>query len=92
MLLQRPAPYPHCTQHLAAESIIITLFQLCSNLCKSSLFVSCRVKVVCGLVLCSAQSVPEPVFTITEKAHTRLKAPTSAFTFKTLLRHYAKQA
>ena len=36
------------------------------------------------------------VFTITEKAHTRafswLKAPTSAFTFKTLLRHYAKRA
>ena len=34
-------------------------------------------------------------FTITEKAPTRalswLKAPTSAFTFKTLLRHYAKQ-
>ena len=34
--------------------------------------------------------------TITEKASTRafswLKAPTSAFTFKTLLRHYAKQA
>ena len=33
---------------------------------------------------------------ITEKAPTRplswLKAPTSAFTFKTLLRHYAKQA
>ena len=34
--------------------------------------------------------------TITEKAPTRafswLKAPTSAFTFKTLLRHYGKQA
>ena len=34
--------------------------------------------------------------TITEKAPTRafswLKAPTSAFTFKTLLRHYAKRA
>ena len=33
-------------------------------------------------------SVPQPVFTITEKAPTRafswLKAPTSAFTFKTL--------
>ena len=41
-------------------------------------------------------SVPQPVFTITEKAPTRafswLKAPTSAFTFKTLLRHYAKRA
>ena len=38
-------------------------------------------------------NVPEE-FTITEKAPTRafswLKAPTSAFTFKTLLRHYAK--
>ena len=36
------------------------------------------------------------VFTITEMAPTRaffwLKAPTSAFTLKTLLRHYAKQA
>ena len=36
-------------------------------------------------------SVPWPVFTITEKAPTRafswLKAPTGAFTFKTLLRH-----
>ena len=34
------------------------------------------------------QLVPQPVFTITEKAPTRafswLKAPTSAFTFKTL--------
>ena len=47
-------------------------------------------------MLCSAPSVPQVVFTITEKAPTRayswLKAPTSAFTFKTLLRHYAKQA
>ena len=38
-------------------------------------------------------SVPQSVFTITEKAPTRafswLKAPSSAFTFKTLLRHYA---
>ena len=36
--------------------------------------------------------VPQPVFTITEKAPTRafswLKEPTRAFTFKTLLRHY----
>ena len=36
------------------------------------------------------------IFTITEKVPTRaffwLKAPTSAFTFKTLLRHYAKRA
>ena len=35
------------------------------------------------------------LFTITEKAPTRafswLKEPTSAFTFKTLLRHYAKR-
>ena len=48
------------------------------------------------LVLWSAPSCPQPVFTITEKAPTRtfswLKAPTSAFTFKTLLRHYAKRA
>ena len=48
------------------------------------------------VVLCSAPSVPQPDFTITEKAPTRdfswLKAPTSAFTFKTLLRHYAKRA
>ena len=48
------------------------------------------------LVLCSAPSVSQSFFIITEKAPTRafpwLKAPTSAFTFKTLLRHYAKQA
>ena len=40
----------------------------------------------CRVVLCSAPSVPQPVFTITEKAPTRafswLKAPISAFTFK----------
>ena len=46
------------------------------------------------LVLCSAPSVPQPVFTITEKAPTRafsgLKAPTSAFTFKTLLGPHGK--
>ena len=45
------------------------------------------------VVLYNYPSVPQPVFTITEKAPTRafswLKAPTSAFTFKTLLRHYA---
>ena len=39
-------------------------------------------------------SVSQLVFTITEKAPSRtfswLKAPNSAFTFKTLLRHYAK--
>ena len=38
-------------------------------------------------------SVSKSVFTITEKAPTRafswLKATTSAFTYKTLLRHYA---
>ena len=49
-----------------------------------------------SLVLCSAPSVSQSVFTITEKAPTRafswLKAPSSAFTFKTLLRHYAKWA
>ena len=48
------------------------------------------------LVLCSAPSVPQPVFTITDKAPIRafswLKAPTITFTFKTLLRHYAKRA
>ena len=41
-------------------------------------------------VLCSAPSVPQPVFTITEKAPTRafvwLKASTSDFTVKTLNR------
>ena len=39
-------------------------------------------------------SVSQSVFTITEKAPTRvyywLKVPTSSFTFKTLLRHYAQ--
>ena len=38
---------------------------------------------VLQLVLCSAPSVPQPVFTITEKAPTRAFSPTSAFTFKT---------
>ena len=41
-------------------------------------------------------SVSQLVFKITEKAPTRaffwLKAPTSAFTLKTLLKHFAKQA
>ena len=50
---------------------------------------------VLQLVLYSAPSVPQPVFTIMEKAPTRafswLKAP-STFTDKTQLRHYAKQA
>ena len=31
-------------------------------------------------------------FTTTDKAISWLKSPTSAFTLKTLLRHYAKQA
>ena len=48
-----------------------------------------------GLVPQIGPSVPQPVFTITEKAPTRafswLKVPTSTFTFKTLLRHYAKR-
>ena len=41
-----------------------------------------------SVVLCSAPSVPQPVFTIVQRAPTRafswLKEPTSAFTFKTL--------
>ena len=41
------------------------------------------IHVVYKLVLCSASSVSQSVLTI-------MKAPTSAFTFKTLLRHYAK--
>ena len=48
------------------------------------------------LLKCTVISSVPSVFTITEKTPTRafswLKAPTSAFTFKTLLRHYAKQA
>ena len=47
------------------------------------------------LVICSAPLVPQLVFTITEKAaraFSWLKVTTSAFTFKTLLRHYAKRA
>ena len=55
-------------------------------------YLNCEMVVGRGVVLCRAPSVPQPVFTITEKAPTRafswLKAPTSAFTFKTLLRHY----
>ena len=48
---------------------------------------------VSGVALCSAPSVPQSVFINTEKTPTRafswLKVPTTAFTFKTLLRHYA---
>ena len=47
------------------------------------------------LLLYRAANDPS-VFTIREKVPTRafswLKVPTSAFTFKTLLRHYAKRA
>ena len=53
-----------------------------------------------GTQLCRAanEGYPEAQadFTITGKAPTRafswLKVPTSAFTFKTLIRHYAKRA
>ena len=49
-----------------------------------------------NVVLCSALSASQSVFTIMEKAPSRafswLKAATTAFTFKTLLRHYAKRA
>ena len=45
-----------------------------------------------GTFLCGARA---EVFTITEKAPTRafpwLKAPTSVFTIKKLLKHYTKQ-
>ena len=51
---------------------------------------------VCILVISSASKSSIRRFVITEKAPTRafswLKAATTAFTFKTLLRHYAKQA
>ena len=40
------------------------------------------------MIRCSAPSIAQPIFTIVEKSPTRafswLKAPTSAFTFKTL--------
>ena len=50
------------------------------------------------LFVCSAANDPsvyQSIFTITEKAFSCLKAPTSTFTiftFKALLRHYAKRA
>ena len=50
----------------------------------------------CCYILSRAATKRQEIFTITEKAPIRafswLKAPTSAFTFKTLLRHYAKWA
>ena len=50
--------------------------------------------ILCALLIRAAND--PSVFTITEKAAPRafswLKVPTSAFTFKTLLRHYAKEA
>ena len=73
-----------CGYYLSWNSIIIKVIR-------------CFMKELSELVLCSAPSVPQPVFTITEKAPTRafswLKVSTSTFTFKTLLivRHYAKQ-
>ena len=45
-----------------------------------------------GSSLFEAENEPSQSFTIMEKAFSWLKAPTSAFTFKTLLRHYAKLA
>ena len=51
-------------------------------------------RVTCDCVSASKSSIRR--FVITEKAPTRafswLKAATTAFTFKTILRHYAKQA
>ena len=47
----------------------------------------------CRLVLQNDPSVLQPVLTITERApraFSWLKAATTAFTFKTLFRHYAK--
>ena len=52
--------------------------------------------VMCGISAANRSIGSTTGCTITEKAPTWafswLKAPTSAFTFKTLLRHYAKQA
>ena len=57
----------------------------------ASLIIDGVVRGPCGVVPHIDPSVPQPVFTITKMAPTRafswLKAPTSAFTFKTLLRH-----
>ena len=57
------------------------------------------VRVMDGVASVTARASNDPlVFTITEKAPTNyrafslLKAPIIAFTFKTLLRHYVKQA
>ena len=76
-------PAGHHAHHLPPQVTRVGAFQL---------IVQHRFTLVPQIAL----SVPQPVFTITEKAPTRafswLKAPTSAFTFKTLLRHYANQA
>ena len=58
--------------------------------------VQCAVLPLCVITSAANRSIGSTTgFTITEKAPTRafswLKAPTSAFTFKTLLRHYAKR-
>ena len=47
---------------------------------------------VSPLVLYNDPSVSKSVFTITDAAFSWLKAATTAFTLKTLLRHYAKRA
>ena len=53
---------------------------------KIAMFTEVELRPVSGVVPQIDPSVPQPVFTITKKA------PTSAFTFKTLLRHYTKRA
>ena len=59
----------------------------------SGLLVPVQEEVEAQLVPQIDPSVPQPVFTITEKAPTRAFSwLVGAFTFKTLLRHYAKWA
>ena len=79
--------WPHLSVSLSLSSLLLNVFHF------RTILRCTRLRLF--LVLCSAPSVPQSVFTSTEKAPTRafswLRAPTNAFTFKTLLRHYAKR-
>ena len=75
-------------QYLAASQIIITLHREHWPVLRTTKLVEIELENVCYATV-------REEFTITEKApngsFSWLRAPTSTFTFKTLLRHYAKQ-
>ena len=82
-----PRPPPQTViKYIFTHFLDVTKSYFASAICR------CRLLAVAPLLL-ELQTKIRKDFRIIEKAHTRafswLKAPTSAFTFKTLLRHYA---